>query len=292
MTSYDIEYADYLHSGNPSALIAKLVEDREDLRASPVVITDTGVHLFRDGAVIDPRSYGERPSRRSGNTAIDTPSSFVDYVSRLAVDETVIYAQRRDGTFVAVFDDHPAVGDHGESAEMADAGWRGHTATLRLQTHEDWTAWVSGNGSLRPQREFGEFIDAMAHTIVEPDSATMLEVATTLTMKRSLDFDSRVRLTNGDVEFKFQEESNMRAGRATSVEIPSTFTFAAPVWVGTDPVEVHARLRVRASGEGVVMGYKLLRVADAEQRAFDDVVAGISVGADPVPVFHGSPSGR
>lgn len=289
MSQYDIDYTDHMSGGNPSALIAQLVEDRDVLAAAPVSVTDTGVTLYRDGTIIDARPYGERPHRRYGNTTIDTPNSFVNYVERLAVDETVVYARRATGTFMAVFDDHPAVADVvALSAPDVYAGWRGHTATMRLQVHADWDAWVAGNGVMRSQRDFGELIDSMAHTIVSPDSATMLEVATTLTMKQSLDFDSRVRLDNGDVEFKFQQESNMRAGRTSSVEIPSTFAFAAPVWVGTEPVEVQARLRVRASGDGVVMGYKLLRLDDVQERAFADVVSGIDLTLDTVPVFHGS----
>jgi uncharacterized protein YfdQ (DUF2303 family) len=117
----------------------------------------------------------------------------------------------------------------------------------------------------------------MAHTIIRPDSATMLEVATTLTGKRSLDLDSRTRLDNGDIGFKFVEETTARAGRgATEVEIPTVFTIRVPIFLGGEPVEIDARLRFKADQDGVRMGYRLLRWKDAERDAFGAVLATVT----------------
>lgn len=273
----------------PATLAAALSADLAEAEAT-IAAEGEGFAVQRDGTVLDWTDRLSRPVRPRGTSTLVDPESFGAYVTRLAVYETTVWADRASARFEAVFNDHPQA-EAGYSAEDADAGWRDHTASLVLSVSEDWQAWVGRDGSMMPQSGFGEFIENQAHTIVEPDSATMLEVATTLTMKRSLDFASRTRLENGDFDFKFVEESTMRAGRgASSVEIPSVFVFETPIWDGTAPVQVTARLRVRASGDGVTMGYKLLRVADAQREAFDGVVelVGRHLPAG-MPIFLGVP---
>lgn len=272
-----------------TTLAAALAADLAEAEAA-VAASGDGWAIQRDGTITDWTHRLPRPVRPTGTSTLVDPESFGAYVSRLAVEETTVWADRSSARFEAVFNDHPAA-TLGATAEEADAGWRDHSASLFLTQSEDWRAWIERDGSSMPQKQFGEFVENMAHTIISPDSATMLEVATTLTMKRSLDFDSRVRLDNGDTAFKFVEESSMRAGRgASGVEIPSVFVFETPIWDGTAPVQVTARLRVRASGDGVTMGYKLLRVADATRDAFEAVVELVGRHLpNGMPIFLGVP---
>jgi uncharacterized protein YfdQ (DUF2303 family) len=230
----------------------------------------------------------EPTGQRDGTRTVREPESLVRLVKRLQTASTTLWAHRDAGTVEALFDDDPAQADDAAPRR----GWRDDRAVLELQLNEDWLAWTRGDGMLYSQRTFGEFIEEQAHAVVEPDAATMLEVATTLTAKRTLDFSSRTRLDNGDVEFKFAEDTTMKAGRgATSIEIPSTFVVRTPVWIGTPPVELRARLRVRPDGDGVKMGYKLVRVTDAKDAAFRTVCDGLTgeIG-DAVPLFYGTPA--
>ncbi len=283
--------------GASHALVADLTAALTEAHCDPVhEVEGEGFAVYRNGDVVDWRDKGDRPWRRKGSTTLVDPESFGKFVERLAVAETTVWADRVGESFMAVFNDHPAI-DSGSAAlaHEVNAGFRDDTAHLNLVPHEDWKMWINNNGRMVPQRQFGELIESLAHTIVTPSAATMLEVATTLTMKRQLDFGSRVRLDNGDMEFKFEETSNATAGRrgGNSIEIPTSFTFAAPVWQGCDTVRVEARLRTRANGDGVEMGYKLIRLTDAVDDAFEtvtDVIRGeIPEGT---PIFVGSGPAR
>ncbi len=285
------EYTD--GEGASHALVGDLATGLIEAAMEPVH-TGEGFAVYPDGRVIDWRDKGERPWRRTGATALTDPESFGKFVERLAVAETTVWADKDAGRFLAVFNDHPPISDSAVSTK-ALGGYRDDTASLALIGHEDWAAWMAQNGRLMPQRQFGEMIEGLAHTIVSPSAATMLEVATTLTMKRELDYGSRVRLDNGDVEFKFEETSMSTAGRrgGNSIEIPSSFVFETPVWQGTDPVRVEARLRTRASGQGVEMGYRLIRLGDSTDAAFEGVIVMVRREVPEfVPIFIGTGPGR
>lgn len=276
----------------PMALVADLTDRLAAADAAPVYRDDAaGIAVLRDNTVIDWSRRLPRPARRSGSVDLATPESFANYVTRLAVPETVVYADKAAGRLVAVFNDHPQVSGDSAGAVGTIAGWRDHRAAMNLTTHPDWAEWMQWDGKLRGQRAFGEFIDSMAHTVMEPDAATMLEVATTLTAKQTIDYDSRTRLENGDTSFTFVQETAMQAGRRNQrVEIPGTFVFEAPVWYGTMPVRVTARLRIMPERDGVMLGYKLIRLADATEEAFAGVIADVRAGiGDELPIFMGQP---
>ena len=265
--------------GGPAALAADLATELAIATAEPV-LEGNDWRTYRDGRggfITVESPFQERPRRLSGTVELDDPDTFSVYVNRLRTDDTALYATLPRQSVTAVFNDHPAV-DGGASL----AGFRDHTARLTLTTHPDWSAWKSrdmgsttqnGRTGMYPQAAFGEFIEDMAHTIIRPDSAEMLEIALTLTGKRSLDFGSRHRLDNGDTAFTFVEETTARAGRGgQTIEIPNRFTIRVPIFLGTEPVEVEARLRYAADGDGVRMGYRVLRWKDHERDAFGAVV--------------------
>jgi uncharacterized protein YfdQ (DUF2303 family) len=273
--------------GASHALVGALVEALGDAESQPLA-EGVGFHVGRSGQITDWSALLDHPRRRIGLRRLREPESFADVVNRLEVPgETTLWADLDGDSITAVFDD-----DQVTQIVGTEGAWRQDRAILALAQSEDWAAWTRMNGQIVGQRAFGEFIEDQAHCIIRPSSAEMLEVATTLTAKRTLDYGSRTRLDNGDMEFKFVEETSMRAGRAgASVEIPSSFTVAVSPWVGTKPVEIVARLRVRPDGDGVKIGFRFLRLEAAKEQAFRDLTSEVhaSVG-DGVPLFYGNPA--
>lgn len=276
-------YAD--GEGADLALVADLTADLTTSQAE-ILTRGTGYAVLRSGKVVDWTEQLPAPPRRTGAVSLDTVDSFAGYLHRYGAEPTVVYADQAGGRFVAVLDDHPVVtGD-----DAPGAGFRETTATLSLVHSQDWRDWRDRDRRMYPQQEFGQFIDEMAHTIVSPSSATMLEIATTLTAKTNIDYGSRVNLDNGDVEFRFEEETQARAGRGSaSVEIPRTFTISVPVWNRTAAVEVQCRLRFKPEPSGVMMGFKMIRVDAAVEAAFDDVHAAVEAALPEFPVYLGDP---
>lgn len=282
--------------GASHALAASLAQELSVSTLEPLFQGDDWA-ILRTGQIIDARSMGDRPFRRMGRNVVTEPRSFATLVSRYATGATTIWADRDESSVIAIFNDHPRTQFAEDPdlapnpvAEQEHAGHGDHSGVLQLALHDDYRSWVQHDGKLLPQRAFGEHIEDMSYTMVRPDAATMLEVATTLTMTSVVDASSKVRLENGDVEFRFVQESQMKAGRgAATVAIPSTFTFTTPIWEGTEAVEFEARLRVQAQQpEGVKMGYKLIRRSDIAREAFDNMIDDVQDEIPPfVQIFRG-----
>jgi uncharacterized protein YfdQ (DUF2303 family) len=270
------------------ALVAEQAQEIAELRAEPVFRDDAaGVAFLTGGGVINWSNYLDRPSRLSGTTRLATPAAFAEFTLRHRRDgETIIFADKAAGRLVAVFNAAPL---REVTDTVAVAGHADHRAILDLTPDPDWVEWESNDRSDLPQDRFGELIDGLAHTMVRPDAATMMEIATSITGRQRIDYSSRTRLATGEVSFKFEQDTTMRAGKgATEIEIPESFVFAVSVWEGTPAVEVTARLRTKASHDGVRLGYRIIRKAQAVTAAFASVVEQVTAATAGTPVFLGS----
>ncbi len=143
------------------------------------------------------------------------------------------------------------------------------------------------NGKREAQMEFAEFIEDNAPDIVEPDSATMLEVARDLSAKTDVDFASAIRLQNGQVQFKYSEQIKGTYGSG-NLDVPERFTISIPVHIGSERVGITARLRYRIASGKLTFWYDLLRADMIERNAFLAVrkAIGDTLG---VTVINGAP---
>lgn len=217
------------------------------------------------------------PRDARGRASLHDADSFATYVSRLASEATTVWCNDLERSITAVINDH-----------YGSPGWRDHTATLRVQLDEDWKAWTSRDGTLYSQTNFGEFLEDQAHTIADPPAGELLTIATTLTAKRNLTFESSVRLQSGDIAFGYTEETTAKASKGR-LEVPERFTLRLPPFRGSEPISIAARLRYRISVEGLRIGYRLQRPDIAEQVAFDAIVTRVGKGIpSTIPVLTGA----
>lgn len=277
--------------GGPFALVTELAQELRDAQ-SAIVHEGPGFAVLRTGAVLDWTDTLDRPARVKGTTCLDKPADFAGYLTRHQTAESVVYADKRSARLTVVFNGHDAM-EPGLSSTQGLAGFGDHRAVVNLVEDEDWTAWVEGSKRMHPQATFGELIEGLAHTMVTPDGATMLEIALSLTARSKIDYSSRARLDNGDMSFKFEQDTDVRAGkRGSEVEVPTQFTFRATPWEGVEPVEVTARLRVKPGPDGVLMGYRIMRLGEAVDTAFDSVIAAVEANIpEHVEIFRGAAPG-
>jgi len=274
--------------GAGAALAAELTEAVAALSATPIHLDERrGLAVYPGGHRVDWSDALDRPARTLGTTNLDDPESFVRFVQRNTTPETVIFGSKRNGRFVAVFNGDP-IAETDLPSENQTAGYADHRAVLDLVLADDWAEWARADRETFTQQGFGELVEALAHTMETPDGATMLEIATTLTAKTTLDYSSRTRLDNGDMSFSVEQETVQRAGRGkSSIDIPQEFAFRVPVWEGTEPVVFTARLRVKPAQDGVRLGFRIIRKAEAIDTAFRSVVEQIDAGTGEAPVFSG-----
>lgn len=219
------------------------------------------------------------PLRARGSVTLRDPSDFARYVAARETAQTTLFADDHDYSVTAVFNDH--------ATELL-TGWRDHTAVLSLDLDPDWQRWIVRDRDLHSQADFGEQLEELAHTIVEPDAATMLEIALSFSAHRSATFGRATRLDTGDVQLTWSEDTSASAGSSGHLAVPQTFTLRVAPFRGTTPVDVTARLRYRIRDGRLTIGYQLHRPDIVSRDAFADVLASIGKTVT-APLLMGTP---
>lgn len=258
----------------------------------PRDITPTGSFIaerFRNDEnvrVVDLEQHLLKPRRPRGTVTVHDPADFAQLVNRLSESEhTTVWADVDSNKVTAVFDDH---------ADSDVAGWRQHTASLALKADPDWTRWLATDNKLDDQEWFADFLENVSHTVIDPDAATMLEIATTFRATVGSSYSGGLKVQSGDVSLTYKQETEARAGASGQLEIPNTFTVRLAPWLGVDAVDVTARLRYRLRDGNLKIGYSLLRPDRVKQEAFalilqrlrKDIVSYVPLfkGVAPAPV--------
>lgn len=212
--------------------------------------------------IIDTDPYLDRPRRKTGELVVRDAESFIGYLDKHGNGfETEIRAYQRGNKIVATID----------AGTVEEAGWGEHRIQLTLEQSPEFRKWVDYSGKLFPQNEFAEWIEENAADIVKPAAAEMLEIVSSLQVARAADFESAVRLSDGNVQFGYRETTNAKAGTTGQLTIPTEFSLGIRPYLGGHPYQVQAKFRYRLRGSELLLGYKLERVDDILLNAFDGV---------------------
>lgn len=218
------------------------------------------------------------PKRARGTVVLDTVDSLTAYVTRHSDPEhTTVWVHERQGRIEAVINDH---------APDA-AAWGDHRAVLSLQPTPEWQHWTAHDTKLLSQVAFAEHIEDGMAEIVEPDGATMLELAQSIQATTEASFRSATRLSDGQVGFRYDEETTATAGRSGQLEIPQTFELGLAPYVGEDRYTLRARLRYRVGSGNLTIGYRLDRPHEITRDAIAQIAQRL---AETFPsVYLGTP---
>lgn len=221
------------------------------------------------------------PLRTRAKVQINAADSFIAYIAKHKTAATALYGLMGEKpSFLAIIDDNL----------NGIAAWREHQVRYACPLSPEWLVWTSKehNGKAKSQVDFARFIEDNLLDIIEPTAADMLAVSRTLEAKKSVQFNSGVRLDNGDVQFTFNEETKGTAGKGT-LEVPERFGIAIPVFEGGDKYMVDARFRYRISNGGeLTMWYELERPHKVIEHATKEVWAAIADGTG-LPITNGNP---
>lgn len=205
------------------------------------------------------------PTRKRGGTKLNDAASFIAVVNDQKSDSTRLYSTVSPPTFQAVFND------------VADVpGWRDHRASYHAPLSPEWLIWTDSSGKQRNQTEFAAFIEANMLDIIEPDGAVVLEVSRTLEAKKKVEFASSVRLSDGSVQFNYEEDVQGSALKG-QLKVPESFVLAIPVFENGDPWRIEAKLRYRiAEGGKLTIWYELVRPHKVIEAAVKELRAKIA----------------
>lgn len=244
----------------------------------PEKVLGTHVPEGADYEVLDLERFLPVPKRRRGSYSVATVDALVAYVqAHQDEDQTSVWVHPTSGQVVAVLNDNAP----------ESPGWGDHKATLGLLVTDAWTHWGSLDGKLVGQETFAEHVEDGAAEVRDPSAADMLELAQSFHATTNASFRSGTRLSDGEIQFAYDEEVKATAGRSASMHVPETFTLAIRPFEGEQPVEVLARLRYRVKSGSLTIGYKLDRPQDVVRGVLDRIASRLN---DDLPnVYVGSP---
>lgn len=231
-------------------------------------------------------SLAERPARVKAHVKTYEESSFCGYFNDYRNPDSRIFADAVTGLITGIVDYHEDTHDaEGEPAPR----WCQHRVDLTLRKSEEWVIWTSSNTKRMSQEDFARFLEDNSPDLLEPQPATMLEIARSMTAKQEINVEAAVR-TNKGATFRYNEV--VRAGGlgpAGEFSVPDEFSINIPVYVGSQPIGIRARLRYQIGAGKLTMWYDLWRFQQAERAAFDRVLSGISEDTD-VRIIKGTPA--
>jgi len=228
--------------------------------------------------IFDFEPFAAHPARRRGRFAFHDAASFAVYVGRHMTEDSLVVGDIEHHKIEAALD------GHGVNDDIA--GWHQHRAAFDLRPTKPWLTWNKYNGQQMGQTDFASFIEDNLPDIVEPEGATILEIAKTLHIKNNVNFKSAIRLDTGEQQFTFEDNHTARAG-AGMVAIPNTFVLGLQPFEGSETYKVTARLRYRLNEGRLTLGYALVRPDRVQDDAFGSIVGEIAETLD-ITVLAGS----
>lgn len=229
------------------------------------------------GEVVNLESYMLNPRRKRGTVDVFDVASFNQVLKDHSSSGTAIYVDRNP--------DKPAV-EAVLNGHAEGAGWGDFRCRILFRATPQWVKWKGIDGKMLGQTEFAEFIEDNLDDIADPAGATMLEIATDLQAKRSVDFRRAVQLGSGQVQFENSESIEAKVGPG-QLTVPTALTLSLAPLFGAPKYAVPARFRYRLTDGKLTLGLKLQRIEDLMRDVLEDVVAKIERSAG-ISVLEGT----
>lgn len=234
--------------------------------------------VIPDGAKVeDLERLLPAPARAQANVTAKSAETFAAYVNRFKVKATVIFADQEKFTLVGIIDYHSA----------ASPAFREHRVSYGAPRSLEWNTWRTASGKRMAQADFAQFIEDNVVDIRDPAGAEVLEVSRSLQAKKSVEFASAIRLSDGAQQFTYNESVDGSTAKGT-IKVPEEFTLGIPVFFGGALYEVRARLRYRIEGGKLQLWYELYRPEHIEKDAFEKVCAEVTA-ATSIEAWQGIP---
>ena len=272
------------------AAMANLRVIDSDLMAIPAVLVPDGYKLHTLEKLME--SYQLAPPHLKQRVVMRDPKSFCEYIRRHGTESTAIFCDMDAHTFTAILDYHQ--GDNQKHGF--------HHAILKLEQTPELKKWSEHDGKQMDQTDFAAFIESNSPEIIRaeqengtytPSGAEMLQIALTLSRTETAAFRSATRLSNGQTQFKYEQNFDDRAGEMGELTIPDTMRIGLPVFKGGEASEgyaVNARFRYRIRSGKLTMWYELVRperiIEDAVKTVYNQISGGLA-DLTCVAMYHG-----
>lgn len=253
--------------------------------AEPRIVTQNGVPfaVIPEGAHVVSleqfafSTHAKQPERIKQTVTVLDPISFIEYYRLFSDEESRVFAYEPQNSVTAILDHHINDGS---------PRWGQHKLTLAMRHSEEWTRWTGSNNKQMTQQAFAEFLEQNSIDIVDPAPAAMMDVARDLIANTEVEFGSGLRMSDGQVKFKYTETVRASVNGGT-VSVPEKFQLMLPVYVGGERVRIDALLRFRVKDGKLSLWYTLIRPEEVLRSAF--VAARAAIAAElEITIINGA----
>lgn len=171
---------------------------------------------------------------------------------------------------MAVIDYDEAAVDNG-LAIRTTSNWGDNVAYLKLAYSRDYKQLRDKADTWFKQDEFALFVEENVHLFVQPDGASMMEIAQHLKGMQSVQWESGKRLSNSSTQFQYIETIDATTVRGQPLEVPDYLLLRLPMYEGFSEQEIKLAFRWRIGADkSIGFAYRLLTKL-AERKAEDEV---------------------
>lgn len=151
---------------------------------------------------------------------------------------------------MAVFDYDVPQGK-GKDDTIVDVGtepkWNSNRIYLALAYAREYKELLAASQKWHDQEDFALFIEENTHLFVEPDGASMLELAQGLKGVRNVSWQHGKRLSNSQTSLEYIEQIEARSERG-EIKVPEYLNINAPMYEGFDNQPIRAAFRWKIGG--------------------------------------------
>lgn len=245
-------------------------------KAVPVYVVPNDMKVVEMASLIEQNGLG--PTRLKECFQVLSVESFIRYYNRFATVASSIFLDTVKCQLRAVFDYHD---------EQGLAGWKDHTAEYMCPKSVSWSKWAKNDNEKMSQEDFALFIEDNIRDIQTPNGGDLMNIITTLRSKKDVDFESGVRLSDGQVNFKYTETVSGTAGVNGEFSVPDEFIIAVKPFQNSAPYSVTAKFRYRQGRDGMSMWYSLQQPHLIIEDAISDIEKAVREGMETGHFYHG-----
>lgn len=219
------------------------------------------------------------PRRSKGERVVTELDSFLAELARRPLDERgTLWGTGSSGKLTAVYNDHdttPFIG-----------GWRDDKLTLQLKADPDWAQWHAISGKYYGQTEFGDIVEELLHTVVNPDQADLLEIIDSVRASSRGQFESSITRSDGSQKLTYNTEISASAGKSTrQLAVPQYVTLDLRPWEGhPTSYQIDAYFRLRVQDGRLLLTIKLKPTRQIIRQAWQEITATVVQAIDK-PVY-------
>ena len=241
----------------------------------------------KNGSIHSIEKFLAHPVRKRATVTVKDQKSFIDYVSMHRQRGTLVFCNITEtgGSVTAIIDYHDPHQEkdaHLNPANVVEGygrpNWGDHKITLEAQHTPEWRRWNEVSGKWQTQEALAQFIEDNRIDITEPDGGRILDIVKSLEAAQGGEFQSAVRLDNGDRKLSYVRKTTAKAGPNGEFEIPDHFKIQIPVFSNGTAYEVVVRFRYKIDGGVLGLRLELVRPHKVVEAAMVHTVEAISEG--------------